>query len=37
METGWGRDKVWDVEQIRVELGAARNGILSVKNKLTIK
>jgi hypothetical protein len=35
METGWGGEEVWDVEQLEGRWG--ENGIQSVKNKLKIK
>jgi hypothetical protein len=37
METGWGGDEVWDVEQLEGRWGGAGNGIWSVKNKLKVK
>jgi hypothetical protein len=36
METGWGGEKAWDVEQSEGEW-AAGNGIWNVKNELQIK
>ena len=37
METRWGGEEVWDVEQLEGGWGGAGNGIWSVKNKLKIK
>ena len=38
VETGWGREDVWDVEQSEGGwVGGAGNGIWSVKNKLKKK
>jgi hypothetical protein len=38
METGWGGEEVWDMEQSEGGCGGGvRNGIWSVKNKLKIK
>ena len=36
IETGWGVEEMWDVEQSEGGWGAG-NGIWSVKNKLKIK
>ena len=33
METGWGREEVWDIEQSEGAWGGVRNGIWSVKNE----
>jgi hypothetical protein len=37
VETGWGGEEVWDVEQSEGGWGGAWNGIWSVKNELQIK
>jgi hypothetical protein len=37
METGWGGDEMWAVEQMEGGCVGVRNGIWSVKSKLKIK
>jgi hypothetical protein len=37
VETGWGGEEVWDVEQSEGGWGGAGNGICSIKNELQIK
>jgi hypothetical protein len=37
VEMGYGREEVWDVEQLEGGRGEAGNGIWSVKNELQIK
>ena len=37
LETAWGGEEVWDVEQSEGGWGGAGNGIWSVKNELQIK
>ena len=37
METGWGREEVWDVDQLAGRWRGAENRIWSVKNELQIK
>jgi hypothetical protein len=37
VETGWGREEVWDVDQLAGRWRGAENRIWSVKNELQIK
>ena len=37
VETGWGGEEVWDVDQLKDGRGGMGNGIWSVKNELQIK
>jgi hypothetical protein len=37
VEMGWGREEVWDVEQLKGRWGGAGNGIWSVENELQVK
>jgi hypothetical protein len=37
VETRWGEEEVWDVEQLEGRWGGMGDGIWSVKNELQIK